>query len=366
MSVSIQREQLGVMDNGQPLLAFTMKREGGLRARVLSYGGILEALWVPDRSGSAQDVILGLHGQQYPSSNPACFGAIVGRFANRIAHGRFILDGKRYQLPCNEEHAHLHGGPDGFSSRSFTVTTRDGRLVLTRSSPDGEMGYPGTLSLTVEISLTPEGGIRYDYAATTDQDTIVNLTAHPYFNLAGHYTGTIREHLLQIQAEAFLPTHPQTLTPTGILTPVTGTPFDFQQLMQLGQQLDAEHPQLKQCSGFDHTFVLTSDRDTAQPAATLIDVPSGRRMDVYTDQPGIQVYTGNFLDTYPHTKDGAVYRQHAGVCLETQHFPDSPNIPEFPSTLLNKGEWMRTWTEYRFTTVADGPRDLSPLTAPQH
>ena len=273
MPVSIQQEQVGVMADGQPLTAFTMHREGGIRARILSHGGILASLWVPDREGRVQDVILGLSAQGYVYGNPACFGAIVGRFANRIAHGRFTLDGKRHQLPCNEPHAHLHGGEKGFSTKTFTATAQDGRLVLSCVSPHGEMGYPGTLSLTVQISLTPEGGIRYDYAATTDRPTIVNLTAHPYVNLAGHDNGAIAGHILQLQADAFLPTHPLTATPTGQLAPVTMTPFDFRQPQRLGPGLDAAHPQIRRCRGFDHTFALRTGRDLTKPAATLLEPP---------------------------------------------------------------------------------------------
>lgn len=338
------------------LSAFTLSRPGGLRARVLSLGGVLDSLWVPDRAGGLDDVVLGLSSPgKYADGNPTCFGALVGRYANRIAHGRLLVDGEAYHLPCNEAHAQLHGGSAGFSWQSFEVRPEGGELVLTRESPHGEMGFPGRLRLTVRISLTPQGGLRYAYEAVTDRPTVINLTAHPYFNLAGHAAGAERlcRHGLQVDADAFLPVHPQTLTPTGELRPVAGSAFDLRQRVELGPILRDQHPQLVLRRGLDHNFVLRPGRDCRQPAASVFDEGSGRRMDVYTDQPGIQVYCANVLPTDLPAKDGAAYGPHAGICLETQHFPDSPNIPHFPSTLLRPADRWTSVTEYRFSTVAD-------------
>ncbi|MBC04274.1 MAG: galactose-1-epimerase [Phycisphaerae bacterium] len=339
------------------LTAYTLSRadgRAGLRARVLSLGGVLDALWVPGRAGACDDVVLGLSTPgHYTDGNPACFGALVGRFANRIAHGRLEIDGREYQLPRNEENAQLHGGRAGFSWQPFEVQVEDGQLVLTRESPDGEMGYPGRLELTVRISLTPEGGLRYAYEAVTDRPTVVNLTAHPYFNLAGHAAGPERlgRHQLQVDADAFLPVRPDTLTPTGELCAVAGSAFDLRARRPLGPVFRDAHPQMVLRRGLDHNFVLRPGRDRRAPAASVVDPESGRRMDVYTDQPGIQVYGSNFLSDDLPSKDGATYGPYAGLCLETQHFPDSPNMPHFPSTLLRPGERWTSFTEYRFSVT---------------
>ncbi|MGC9449896.1 MAG: aldose epimerase family protein [Oceanipulchritudo sp.] len=356
MLEAIHEETVGHTGDGHPIQAYTLQNERGLRATFLNYGGILVELEVPDRIGLPDDVTLGLDAvEEYVQNNQPYFGALVGRFANRIAHGTFTLDGKAYRLPLNEEHGHLHGGPEGFSHKLFEGSIREGKhgqvLVLSHTSPDGEMGYPGTLRLEVAISLTPENGLRYEYTATSDKPTIVNLTAHPYFNLAGQESGTVRQHLVKIEADAYLPTTEDTNTPTGQLESVSDSPFDFREPHPLDPRLDSPNAQVEKCGGFDHTFVLRKNRDFGDPVATVVEESSGRKMEVYTSEPGIQFYTGNSLDGTLAGKNGYFYPKHAGLCLETQHFPDAPNHEHFPSTRLDPGDTFLSFTEYRFGTV---------------
>ncbi len=356
MTQTIHEETVGRLEDGREIRAYTLENDAGLRATFLNYGGILVELEVPDRIGMPDDITLGLDGvDEYVSRNNHYFGALVGRFANRIAHGAFTLDGTTYRLPLNEPAAHLHGGPEGFSRRLFKGHLRETRkgsiLILEYRSPAGEMGYPGTLKLRVEISLTPENGLRYAYTAVTDAPTVVNFTAHPYFNLAGQDSGSIRQHLVQIRADAYLPTRAETNTPTGVLEPVADGPFDFREPELLDNRLDSPNPQVERNGGFDHTFVLRKRRKLTDPVATVIEELSGRKLEVYTSEPGIQFYTGNSLDGTQAGKNGYFYPKHAGFCLETQHFPDSPNIPHFPSTRLDPGETFTSFTEYRFGTV---------------
>ena len=353
MSNPIHEETVGHLQDGRPIQAYTLHNDIGLRATFLNYGGILVELEVPDRIGMPDDVTLGLDAvEEYVENNRNYFGALVGRFANRIAHGRFTLDGKEYSLPLNEPRSHLHGGPEGFSRKLFEAGIREGMhgqvLVLDYTSPDGEMGYPGEVHLRVEISLTPENGLRYEYTATTDKPTIVNFTTHPYFNLSGQDSGSIRQHMVQIHADAFLPTTEETNTPTGKFESVADSPFDFREPQVLDPRLDSPNEQVAKCDGFDHTFVLREDRDFSEPVAVVVEESSGRKMEVYTSEPGIQFYTGNALDETVAGKNGYFYPKHAGLCLETQHFPDAPNFEAFPSTRLDPGETFNSFTEYRF------------------
>lgn len=333
-----------------------MQNETGLRATFLNYGGILVELEVPDEIGMPDDITLGLDSvEDYVENNPPYFGALVGRYANRIAYGKFKLNGKQYELPLNEEHGHLHGGPDGFSKKLFDSEIREGKngqiLVLKYHSPDGEMGYPGNLNLEVTLSLTQENGLRYDYMATCDKPTIVNFTTHPYFNLSGQGSGSVRQHHVRIEADTYLPIREDTCTPTGAFENVSDGPFDFREPVSLDHRLDSPNAQVAQCGGFDHNFVLRKNRDFGDPVASVVDEVSGRKMEVYTSEPGLQFYTGNFLDETLAGKNGYYYPKHAGFCMETQHFPDSPNFEEFPSTVLNPGETFTSFTEYRFSAV---------------
>jgi aldose 1-epimerase len=356
MTEQIHEEQIGELEDGRPIKAFTLQIESGLRATFLNYGGILVELEVPDQIGMPDDVTLGLDSvEDYVKNNPPYFGALVGRFANRIAYGKFTLDGKQYELPLNEEHGHLHGGSEGFSHKIFESTIKEGKygqvLVLSYESPDGEMGYPGKLKLDVELSLTPENGLRYEYTAKTNKTTIVNFTAHPYFNLAGQGSGTIRQHTVQIEADTYLPIREDTCTPTGAFEQVSDGPFDFRELQPLDHRLDSPNAQVDLEGGFDHNFVLRDSRDFGDPVATVVEELSGRKMEVYTSEPGLQFYTGNFLDETLAGKNGYFYPKHAGFCMETQHYPDSPNFENFPTTRLEKGETFTSFTEYRFSSV---------------
>lgn len=357
MTKSIYEETIGELPDGRPIEAYTLENEQGLRATFLNYGGILVELEVPDSIGMPDDITLGLDSiEDYTENNPHYFGAIVGRFANRIARGRCLLEGKALELPLNEQHSHLHGGPEGFSHQLFkgkVKNTKEGQvLILEYTSPSGEMGYPGRLKVSVEISLTAENGLRYAFTATSSETTLVNLTMHPYFNLAGQESGSIRQHIVQINADHYLPVHPDTRTPTGILEAVADGPFDFREPESLDHRVDSPNAQVEQAQGFDHCFVLRPARDLSEPVATVIDEGSGRKMEVFTSEPGIQFYTGNALDGTLAGKNGFFYPKHAGFCMETQHFPDSPNFPDFPSTVLKKGDTYTSFTEFRFSSVS--------------
>ena len=279
-------------------------------------------------------------------------GAVVGRYANRIAGGAFSLGGQRYTLARNNGPNALHGGPQGFHKKVWAarvVSGPDGdTLELSCVSPDGEEGYPGTLTARVVYSLTADGGLRLDYSATTDAPTVVNLTNHAYFNLAGEGSGEVLGHEMQLEADAFTPVD-DTLIPTGELRPVAGTPFDFRTPVAIGARIDDPHPQLQAGGGYDHNFVVNRDDSKPSLAARVVEPTSGRVMEVLTTEPGVQFYSANFLDGRITGKGGAAYERRCAVCLETQHFPNSPNQPEFPSTILRPGDEYRSTTIYRFS-----------------
>ncbi|MFG3506721.1 aldose epimerase family protein [Streptomyces sp. NPDC047821] len=345
------RERFGTLADGTAVHRWTL-RNGGTRLKVLSYGGIVQSLEVPDRHGRYANVSLGFDDlDAYVSSSPF-FGALIGRYGNRIAGGRFTLDGREHRLSVNDGPNSLHGGARGFDKRVWDVepfTDRTGvGLVLRYVSADGEMGYPGTLRVTVTYTLTPRGEWRVDYAATTDRATVVNLTNHTYYNLAGEGGGDVLGHELRLAASRYTPTD-ATLIPTGELAPVAGTPFDFRSGKPIGEDIRTAHPQLVLAQGYDHNWVLDKGA-TARPlpVATLRDPGSGRTMTIATTEPGVQFYSGNFLDGTLAGPSGRTYRQGDGLCLETQHFPDSPNRPEFPSTVLRPGATYRSTTVHRF------------------
>ncbi|TDC75422.1 aldose epimerase family protein [Streptomyces hainanensis] len=338
-------ETFGHLPDGSRVDRWTLAR-GGTRLAVLGYGGIVQALEIPDRRGRTVNVSLGFATLAPYLTATTYFGALIGRYGNRIAGGRFTLDGTEHRLPVNDGPNSLHGGDAGFDKRLWEITpTGPATLTLHRTSPDGEMGYPGTLDVTVTYTLTDAGDFRIDYAATTDAPTVVNLTNHTYFNLSGEGTGSILDHRLEIAASRYTPVD-ATLIPTGELATVSGTPFDFRRGKPIGQDIRRDHPQLGHGKGFDHNLVLDKGL-TVRPrhAATLHDPASGRTMTVATTEPGVQFYSGNFLDGALNGTTGNAYRQSDGLCLETQHFPDSPNQPDFPSTVLRPG------TTYRSTTV---------------
>lgn len=346
------REGFGSLPDGTRVDRWTLAR-GGTRLRVLSYGGIVQSLEIPDRHGRTANVSLGFADLASYTENSPFFGALIGRFGNRIARGRFTLDGKTYQLPLNDGENSLHGGDRGFDKRVWDVEpfTRggDAGLTLTRVSPDGEMGYPGELTVRVDYILTARGDFRIVYEATTDAPTVVNLTNHTYFNLGGEGTGTIMDHELWLDASRITPVD-ATLIPTGKLLPVAGTPFDFRRAKPIGRDIREAHEQVLYGRGIDHNYVLDKGITTRpRHAMTVTDPRSGRTMRIATTEPGVQLYTGNFLDaTYAGTS-GRVYRQGDGFCLETQHFPDSPNQPSFPSTVLRPGDTYRSETVHSFS-----------------
>ncbi|MFD8032955.1 aldose epimerase family protein, partial [Streptomyces sp. NPDC059717] len=341
------KELFGKLDDGTKVYRWSLQN-GGTRLKVLSYGGIIQSLEIPDRHGRYANVSLGYDNLAAYVAGTTFFGATIGRYGNRIAKGQFTLDGKKYQLNVNDGVNSLHGGAKGFNTKVWDVegftSGSDVGLHLYYTSVDGEMGYPGTLRTKVTFTLNRDGDWRIDYEATTDRPTVVNLTNHTYWNLAGEGSGTIEDHELTIAASRYTPTDTG-LIPTGELAKVSGTPFDFRKSKPVGRDIRAGHPQQVQAKGFDHNWVLDKGV-TGKPVhiATLRDPRSGRTLKIATDQPGLQFYSGNFLDGTLVGTSGRTYRQGDGLCLETQHFPDSPNEPSWPSTVLRPGQTYRTTT----------------------
>lgn len=345
---TVTRSDFGTMPDGRAVELFTLTNARGMEVAVATYGATIVLLKVPDRDGQLDDVVLGyptLDG--YLEASPY-FGSIVGRYGNRIAGGRFTLDGKTYRLATNDGPNHLHGGLRGFDKVVWDAvpseTDSTATVALTYTSPAGEEGYPGTLRARVAYTLTPSSELLVEYQATTDAPTPVNLTQHTYFNLAGAGRGDILGHELTIAADRYTPVD-ATLIPTGELALVAGTPFDFRTPHAIGARIAQEHEQLRRGRGYDHNFVLTREGTGLASAARVVEPTTGRTLEISTTEPGIQLYSGNFLDGTITGKEGLVYGHRAGFCLETQHFPDSPNQPTFPSTTLRPGE------EYRSTTV---------------
>ena len=350
----VKMEPFGTVD-GKAVPLYTLENRNGLVAKITPYGAIVTELHVPDRTGQTTDVVLGFDKLDgYVKGHPY-FGALVGRVANRIAKGRFTLDGKTYTLAVNNGPNHLHGGLKGFDKvvwKARPVTREDGpALELTHVSRDGEEGYPGTLTARVVYTLTQQDELRVEITAETDQPTPVNLTNHTYWNLAGHDRGDILGQVLQLHADRYTPTD-ETLIPTGEIESVAGTPFDFRKPKPIGRdigQLPA-HPELEDPGGYDVNYVVNGPAGRLRPAARVCEPSSGRVMEVLTTQPGIQFYSGNFLDGSNVGKGGAVYRIRNGFCLETQHFPDSVHRPGWPSVILRPGQTYSHTTVYRFRT----------------
>lgn len=347
------REHFGTMPDGQRIDAFTLTNAAGIEVRFIAYGGVILSIRVPDREGAVEDVTLGYDSLEEYLADRTYFGALVGRYANRIAGARFTLDGREYALAANAGANHLHGGVRGFNRVVWEVEPSEAGAVLSYTSPAGEEGYPGTLRARVGYTLTDDGELAFDYHVVADQPTPVNLTQHAYFNLAGHAAGEILGHELTLAASRFTPTTAE-LIPTGELRDVRGTPFDFAAPHALGERIDADDEQLRLAGGYDHNFVV----NRAAPgelafAARLREPRSGRVVEVHTTEPGIQLYAGNMMPDVLAGKQGQLYRRRGGLCLETQHFPDSPNQPHFPSTILRPGQELRSRTVYRFTTDAD-------------
>jgi aldose 1-epimerase len=351
----VSREWFGELPDGRTVELITLTNGGSMQVRFLTLGGIVVSLHTPDRDGHFEDVTLGYDTLEDYLSDAHFFGAIIGRYANRIAKGHFSLNGVDHRLAVNDPPNHLHGGPCGFhrvlwAAETFATDTESG-ATLTYTSPAGDEGYPGNLRARVEYTLTRDGEWIIDYVATTDEPTPVNLTQHAYFNLAGHDRGSALAHVLTINASRYTPVD-DTQIPTGELRDVAGTPFDFRDGRAIGQQIDADDDQLRIGGGYDHNFALDRGGSTEGPtfAARLYEPTCGRLLEIYTTEPGIQFYSGNGLGDHVIGKQWRVYARHGAVALETQHFPDSPNQPSFPSTILEPGQELRSRTIYKFST----------------
>ena len=334
------------------LALYHIQNASGVRMDVTNFGGRIVSLWVPDKSGNMGDIVLGYDSlNQYLSGNPY-FGAMIGRYGNRISKGKFALEGKDYQLAANNGANALHGGPKGFHNVFWSVapkTTPAGEsLKMTYVSRNGDEGYPGNLSVRVTYTLTNQNELVIDYEATSDQTTVLNLTHHSFFNLAGEGHGSVLNHKIMIAADRFCPIN-EGLIPTGTLQEVRGTPFDFRKAVAIGERIGQENQQLKFGKGYDHNWVLNNKPGEFALAARVSESTSGRVMEVWTSEPGLQFYSGNFLTPSEKGKGGKIYDFRTAFCLEAQHFPNSPNQPNFPSTVLRPGEVYRQRTSYRFT-----------------
>ena len=346
--MNLNKQPFGETADAKPVELYTLTNTGGMEAKITTYGATLVSLTVPDRNGVPGDVVLGYDSLADYSTRPEYFGCIAGRYANRIAGGKFSLHGTQHQLAANDGDNHLHGGIRGldkvvWQAQGFEDNSGIG-LRLAYLSPDGEEGYPGNLSITVTYTLTASNELIIDYNATTDKSTIVNLTHHSYFNLAGAGTGDILNHDLMINADRFTPVD-RSLIPTGELRDAAGTAFDFTQPTAIGARIGHDEEQLQFGGGYDHNWVLNKDVDGPCLAARAYERKSGRTLEVYTTQPGLQFYSGNFMENNIDAKAGQIYHHRGGFCLETQHFPDSPNRPDFPTTVLDPE------SEYEHTTI---------------
>ena len=347
----VSKQPFGTTADGLPVDIYTLRNAKGCEARITNYGGTVVSLKVPDRQGQLGDVVLGFDSlADYIKESPY-FGSLIGRYGNRIANGQFILDGKTFTLATNNGPNHLHGGNKGFDkvvwkAQAFLQNSQEPVLALQYTSQDGEEGYPGTLDVLAVYTLTNDNALRLEFGATTSKDTIVNLTHHSYFNLAGQ--GNILGHDVMINAEQFTPVD-SNLIPTGELRPVQGTPFDFTTPTAIGARIDANDEQLKFANGYDHNWVINKPAGELGLMARVYEPASGRILEVMSTQPGLQFYTGNFLDGSLKGKNGSVYQFRSGFCMEPQHYPDSPNKPNFPSVVLKPGDTYKSTIIYRFS-----------------
>jgi aldose 1-epimerase len=346
---TISQAPFGKTADGTPVEIYTLRNAKGCEARIMTYGGIVVSLKVPDKNGNFGDVVLGYDKLDGYLTNNPFFGALVGRYGNRIAGGKFTLAGKEYTLALNNAPNNLHGGPIGFDKRVWkatTLLTADGPVLqLTYLSKDGEEGFPGNLKVTATYTLTADNGLLLNFTATTDKATLCNLTQHSYFNLAGK--GDVLNDLVYINADKFTPVD-KTLIPTGELKPVEGTPFDFRKPTAVGARINADDEQIKFGSGYDHNWVINKPLGKLGLVARVTDPTTGRVMEVLSTEPGVQFYTGNFLDGSITGKGGQVYQRRSGLCFEPQHYPDSPNHPQFPSAELKPGQTYQNTILYRF------------------
>jgi len=343
----------GELPDGREVFQYTLTNRSGVMVQIINFGATVTSLLVPDRNGERQDVVLGYDTLQEYIDGTAYFGAIVGRYGNRIGKGQFRLDGQLYQLTINDGENHLHGGAVGFNKVLWDATvlgdSEEPSLQLQYVSPDGEEGYPGTVTLKVTYTLTGKNELRIDYEGTTDQTTILNPTHHSYFNLSGSFANTILGHQLTIEADGYTPVD-EGLIPTGEIAAVENTPMDFRSAKEIGKHIEVQDEQLGYGKGYDHNWVLREGAGQIRKIAELYEPASGRLMTMYSDQPGLQFYSGNFLDGTAKGKNGIAYQHRTGLCLEAQAFPDTPNKPQFPSVTLKPGEVYRQTTIYQFST----------------
>jgi aldose 1-epimerase len=350
---SMTKQSFGKTLDGTEVFLYTLANKNGMEARITNYGGIIVSLLVKDRNGKSADVVLGFDSLSSYLKDTPYFGALIGRYGNRIGKGEFHLGGVKYPLATNNGPNHLHGGLRGFDKVVWTVDEKASvpgeSIALTYLSKDGEEGYPGNLTVRVVYTVTNDNELRIDYSASTDKSTVTNLTHHSYFNLAGAASGTILDHELFIDASRFTPVD-SGLIPTGELRSVNGTPMDFTTQTAIGARIDDPYEQLQKGGGYDHNWILNKPFGSMGLAARVYEKTSGRMIEVLTTEPGIQFYSGNFLNGTHVGKGGVKYQHRSGFCLETQHFPDSPNKPEFPTTLLEPGKTYTSTTVYRFST----------------
>lgn len=346
----IKKEVFGHLSDGREVYLYTMHNSNGMQMKVTNYGATITLLTAPDRNGKLQDVVLGYDSLAEYVKGDSYFGAVVGRYGNRIGEGKFTLEGQQYQLTINNGPNHLHGGTTGYNKVLWEAKENNDNNSITFSynSQDGEQGYPGNVTLSVTYSLTENNELKIDYKGTTDKTTILNPTHHSYFNLTGDPEKTILDHQLTIIADKFTPVDSNLIT-TGELAEVSNTPFDFREPTAIGKRINEDNIQLKYGNGYDHNWVLSNYNGKVEPAVVLYEPQSGRMIEVLTDQPGMQFYSGNFLDGTVKGKNGIYYKFRTGLCLEAQHYPDSPNKSEFPSVTLKPGEEYKQTTIYRFS-----------------
>lgn len=351
--MSITKKKFGMIEDKEVYL-YTLKNKNGMEAAFIDYGAILVRLYVPDKNGKLEDVVLGYENIEGYLQNAPGFGSLIGRHANRIANAKFELNGITYTLEKNDGENNLHGGSVGFNKVMYETETFEEEdsdsIEFSRLSPDMEQGFPGNLDISMTYTLTEENELVLEYLAVSDQDTIVNLTNHSYFNLSGHDSGSVLSQKVMIHADKFTPTSDD-LIPTGELVDVAGTPMDFRKLKPIGQDIDAEYYPLKQANGYDHNYCLNITGNEVEKVAELVDEKSGRKMEVFTDMPGMQLYTANSLSMDPNYKKGADYKDRDGVCFETQYYPNSTNMKQFPTPVLKAGVEYDHVTVYKFSVI---------------
>lgn len=344
--MSITTKSFGKTKDGVEVTLYTITNKNGLSVSAIDYGANIVSLMVPDQSGNLDDIVLGFDDVAAYEVNGCFFGAFIGRHGNRIGQAKFELNGKTYQLEKNDGENNLHGGTPGYHQVMYQASAADNSITFTRVSPDMEQGYPGNLDISLTYTLTDENELKLDYVTKSDQDTLCNLTNHSYFNLKGHKGGEITDHLVTIKANGFTGTSDD-LIPDGSIVDVTDTPMDFRKPRRIADDIDSEYKPLVLAGGYDHNFVLDKPEGSYEKVAEVTEETSGRKMEVYTDLPGMQLYSGNFIQK-EEGKEGHTYTKRTGICFETQYFPNSINVPEFTSCVLKKGETFHSTTVYKF------------------